>query len=66
VAWEANLREIDLSKTYRVIIYRTNEPEKPFTLKGSTPRQLRLEINECPGSVLLEYRDAAALDQKSP
>jgi len=49
-----------------VIIYRTYEAEKPVTLKGSTLAQLRLEIDECPGSVLVEYRDAAALGKKSP
>ena len=66
VACEGKLREIDPTKTYDVIIYRTYEPEKPVTLKGSTLRQLRLEIDECPGSVLVEYREAAALEGKSP
>ncbi|MHC1764043.1 MAG: hypothetical protein AB9869_07035 [Verrucomicrobiia bacterium] len=42
-----------------MIIYRTYEAEKPVTMKGSTLAQLRLEIDECPGSVLVEYRDTA-------
>ncbi|MCX6925854.1 MAG: hypothetical protein NT154_22005, partial [Verrucomicrobia bacterium] len=66
VACEGRLREIDPTKTYDVIIYRIYEAEKPVTLKGSTLAQLRLEIDECPGSVLVEYRDAAALGKKSP
>ena len=40
--------------------------EKPVRLKGSALRQLHLEIEECPGSVLVEYRDAAALGKKEP
>ena len=66
VACEGRLRGIDPTKNYEVIIYRTYEPEKPVTLKGSTLRELRLEIGECPGSVIVEYRDAAALDNRSP
>ena len=65
-ACEGRLREIDPTKNYEVIIYRTYEPEKPITLKGSTLSQLRLEIGECPGSVIVEYRDAAAPGDRSP
>ena len=60
LACEARLREIDPTKNYEVIIYRTYEPEKSITLKGSSLKQLRLEIGECPGSVIVEYREAAA------
>jgi hypothetical protein len=66
VTCEGRLREIDPAKSYEVIIYRTYEPEKPVTLKGSALRQLRLEIDECPGSVIVEYRDAAAPGKMSP
>ena len=59
VACEGRLREIDSTRDYQVTVYRTYEPEKPLTLKGSALRQLRLEVGECPGSVIVEYRDAA-------
>ncbi len=65
-ACESRLREIDPTKDYEVLIYRGYEPEKPVTLKGSTLRPLRLEIGECPGSVIVEYRVAAAAGRTPP
>ena len=59
-ACEAKLRDIDPNKSYQVTLYRTYEPEKPVTLKGAALSPLRLEIGECPGSVLVEYRETAA------
>jgi len=66
LACEGRLHEIDPAKNYEITICRTYEPEKPVTLKGSTLRQLRLESDECPGSVIVEYRDTPALGERSP
>ena len=66
VACEARLREIDPARKYRVIVYRSYKPEKPITLSGSALSRLRLEIGECPGSALVEYRDAAVAGKTSP
>ena len=57
---EARLRDIEPAKNYEVIVYRTYEPGKSLTLKGATLGLLRLEIGDCPGSVIVEYRDAAS------
>jgi alpha-galactosidase len=59
-ACECRLREIDPAKSYEVTLYRTYEPEKSVTMKGSALKELRLEVGECPGSVLLEYRTEIA------
>ena len=66
VACEARLRDIAPTKQYEITVYRNYEPERPVTLEGSALSQLRLEIGECPGSVLVEYRDLAARATKSP
>jgi hypothetical protein len=65
VACEGGLREIDPAKNYEITVYRTYQPEKTVSLKGSTLKQLRLEIGECPASVLVEYRDTAAPRERS-
>jgi alpha-galactosidase len=59
VACEGRLREIDPMKDYEVTVYRTYTAEQSVPMKGSTLRQLRLEIAECPGSLVVEYRTAA-------
>jgi alpha-galactosidase len=56
---EARLRDIDPAKNYEILIYRTYEPEKPVTMKGAELSRLRLEIPQCPGSLILEYRNPA-------
>jgi alpha-galactosidase len=66
LACEGRLREIDPAKDYEVTFYRTYEPEKPVTLSGSALRRLRMEISECPGSLLVEYHQAAGPGQRSP
>jgi hypothetical protein len=59
VTCEVKLRDVLPATSYEVLIYRTYEPEKSVTMKGSQLRELRLEINERPGSVFVEYRHAA-------
>ena len=65
VACEGRLSEIDPAKEYEVILHRTYTPEKSVTMKGSALRQLRLEIAECPGSLLVEYHAATRSERKS-
>jgi hypothetical protein len=45
-------------KDYEVTVYRTYTAEQSVPMKGSTLKPLRLEIAECPGSLLVEYRTA--------
>ena len=59
-ACECRCREIDPTKSYEVTIHRAYEPEKSVKMRGSALRPLKLEINECPGSVLVEYREETA------
>ena len=54
VLW--NLKEIDMAAEYEVIQYRTYDPEKNRKIKGSELLEYKIEINECPGSALIEYR----------
>jgi alpha-galactosidase len=65
-AYETSLRDIDPSRHYRVIPYHSYAPDKSSTLSGAALSRLRLEIDDCPGSVIVEYRDAAALSKTSP
>jgi alpha-galactosidase len=54
--YEAELREIDASADYQVTVYRTYDGDKPAVLKGSALQKLRIEIDERPGSVMIEYK----------
>ena len=55
-ATTASLREIDPSATYQVTMYPTYAAEKPITMNGSDLEKLNVEINESPGSVIVEYQ----------
>lgn len=66
LACAAPLRDIVPTKHYQVTFYRTYAPEKSVTLPGSALRPLRLEIGECPGSILVEYREVSAPATRSP
>jgi alpha-galactosidase len=48
--------DIDATARYRVTCAHTYEPEPPVVMSGSELQNLRLDIDECPGSVLVEYR----------
>ena len=54
-SYDCHLREIDPLATYRVTMYRTYDPEKPVTMKGSDLEKLNIAIHDCPGSVIVEY-----------
>lgn len=50
------IRGIDPDAEYEVTISRTYVPSEPVIMKGSALKAFRIEIDETPGSVLLEYR----------
>ena len=52
------LREIDPAADYEVTQAYGYEPSAPKRLKGSDLRSLKLQIDEKPGSVIIEYRKA--------
>jgi len=58
-SYQAELRAIDASVQYEVTAYHTYNPDKPVVMTGAELQQLRLDIDECPGSVLIEYKIAA-------
>jgi alpha-galactosidase len=59
VACEARLRDIDPQQDYELTVCRSYTPEKPTLVKGSALAKFRIEIEACPGSLLLEYRVAS-------
>jgi len=54
-----DLHEIEGAATYDVTTSHTYTPSKPVRMKGASLRQLKAEIDECPGSVVVEYRAVA-------
>ena len=54
------LRGIDPDAQYLVTLSRTYAPAKPVTMKGAALRLLEMEIDQRPGSLIVEYRKAAA------
>jgi len=55
-AWRCQLRDIDPGASYRVTISRTYEPEPAITLTGAELQQLKIELDDRPSSVVIEYR----------
>jgi hypothetical protein len=53
-----DLREIDEAATYEVTTSYTCTPSRPVRMKGARLRKLKVETEECPGSVVAEYRRA--------
>lgn len=53
---ELSLRDIDPNAEYEVIRSFSYKPSRPIRIKGARLEKLPLEINERPGSLLLEYR----------
>ena len=54
----AYLREIDEKANYIVIESYDYTPSSPKKMKGSDLQQLKVNIDACPGSVVIEYRKA--------
>lgn len=55
-AWRCDLREIDPAANYRMTVSRMYEPEPPVTLTGAALRQLKIELDERPDAVVIEYK----------
>jgi alpha-galactosidase len=51
------LRAIDPEATYEVTESRTYEPSAPVTMKGADLLRYEAHIAECPGSIVIEYRE---------
>ena len=51
-----DLKEIDRNAEYELTQYFTYEPSEPIRMKGSEFLEFKIEINECPGSVIIEYK----------
>ena len=56
--YTAHLREIDEKANYSVTEYYDYTPSRPKKMKGADLRQLNVNIDTCPGSVVIEYRKA--------
>jgi alpha-galactosidase len=54
------MRGIDPDAEYVVTKSYTYTPSAPLTMKGSALKQSALEIEDCPGSLIVEYRKAPA------
>jgi len=59
VGFDARLFGIDPSADYQATTYRTYAPEMPVVLKGTALQRLRIDIHDCPGSAIVEYRKMA-------
>jgi alpha-galactosidase len=56
--YQLNLHDIDPAADYEVTYARTYTPDKPCRMKGAELLRLKVNIDNCPGSVLIEYRKA--------
>lgn len=54
--YECHLRQLDPQARYQVTLYHSYEAEPALLLSGEELERLVLEIGDCPGSVLVEYR----------
>ncbi|MCG3147424.1 MAG: Alpha-galactosidase Mel36A [Verrucomicrobiae bacterium] len=55
-AWRCRLRDIEPAARYRVTVLRSYEPDPPVTLTGAELEQFKIEIEDRPGSVIVEYQ----------
>ncbi len=55
-AYAAELHEIDPAADYEVTAYHSYDPDKPVVMKGESLQKLKIEIDERPGSVIIEYK----------
>jgi hypothetical protein len=51
-----NLREIDPAAIYKVTLSRTYQQPEPVVMKGVDLQNIKVDVGECPGSVVVEYR----------
>jgi hypothetical protein len=59
VGYGAALHEIDPKADYEVTAYHSYDSEKPIVMNGEMLRELKIEIDDRPGSVIIEYRKIA-------
>jgi hypothetical protein len=55
-AYTAELREIDPKGEYEVTRSTSYQPSEPTKMSGEQLRRLKIDIDERPGSIILEYR----------
>jgi len=51
-----SLNETECGTQYQVVFYPTYKRAKTVTMKGIDLQHLKIEIGECPGSLLIEYK----------
>ncbi len=51
-----NLHEIEPSAEYEITQSYTYDQSKPSIMKGTKLREFEAEIDDCPGSLVIEYR----------
>jgi alpha-galactosidase len=56
-SYDASLREIDPEATYEVTSYSSYSRAKSVQMMGAELQHLKIEINDSPGSLLIEYRE---------
>jgi alpha-galactosidase len=54
------LHEVDVAADYEVTLSRCYEPNTPVRMKGAQLRSLKVEIDEEPGSLVVEYKRVEA------
>jgi alpha-galactosidase len=57
------LHEVDALADYEVTTSRTYKPSAAVRMKGAQLRSLKVEIDEAPGSLVVEYKRVDAKDQ---
>ena len=58
-SFHCQAQEIDSEADYEVTWSHTYNPSKAVRVKGAKLRSLKLEIEDCPGSVVVEYRQVS-------
>ncbi|MBI3921981.1 MAG: NPCBM/NEW2 domain-containing protein [Armatimonadetes bacterium] len=58
-SFHCQAQEIDAEADYEVTWSHTYNPSKAVRVKGAKLRSLKLEIEDCPGSVVVEYRQVS-------
>jgi len=51
-----NLHEIEPTAEYTVILSKTYNQSEPLIMSGATLQKIKAEIDECPGSLIIEYK----------
>jgi len=57
--YDAALREVDPGSKYEVTFYSSYSPAKSVQMTGAELQHLKIEINDSPGSLVIEYKKAS-------